>query len=168
MQNALAARLAFRASFLAAVEAASSRSSPDTEKLWMELLKSLTDIKTTAQLGVPAASAFSVKIQRKLASTVPPHPMVEVGQDAAFSHLERLCKDAAAASAVLRYYDSHSLMVCDVYRNALMSLTVMADLRVTFPGSKTTTFRLCSNTTSTLHFWRNGNPRDHVYSSGSR
>ena len=36
---------------------------------------------------------------------------MEVSQEAAFEHLERLCLDASVAVEVLKYYDSHSLMV---------------------------------------------------------
>jgi hypothetical protein len=128
LQNALLSRLNFRSKFLTAVEAADSRASQDVVELWTELLASLHDLKSSTYLGKPVEFAFSVKIQRKLASTVPPRPIVEVGQDAAFSHLERLCRDATVAVEVLKYYDSHSLLVCDAYNSLLRCLM----LRQTF------------------------------------
>lgn len=109
------ARLEFRASFLGIVEAADSRTSQDAGKLWTELLATLPHLKSSTHLGKPVEAAFSEKLQRKLASTVPPRPIVEVGQDAAFSHLEKLCQDAAAVVKVLQYHDSHSLMVCSAF-----------------------------------------------------
>lgn len=71
----------------------------------------IPDLKSSLPFGKSFPSSFSVKIQRKLASTVPPRPIVEVSQEAAFEHLERLCLDASVAVEVLKYYDSHSLMV---------------------------------------------------------
>jgi hypothetical protein len=66
--------------------------------MWRELSKSVPD-------------AFSVKLQRKLASTVPPRPVVTIAFEAAYKHLERLCHDGRDLTEVLNYYDSHSLMV---------------------------------------------------------
>jgi hypothetical protein len=47
--------------------------------------------------------AFSLKIQRKLASTVPPRPMVQIPSDDALAHLERLCQDAIDMQQMLDY-----------------------------------------------------------------
>ncbi len=85
-------------------------------KHWTTLGDFLPYLKSSSKLAKAVPSSFSVKIQRKLASTVPPRPIVQVGQEAAFDHLDRLCKDAAVAVEVLNYYDSHSLMVCP-YKN---------------------------------------------------
>lgn len=107
-------RLTFRSQFLTVVETADSRdaeTSLKVKEMWTELLTLVPKIKSTTSLGKPKPESFSSKLQRKLASTVPPRPIVEVGQEAAFSHLERLCKDAAVVVEVLRYYDSYSLMV---------------------------------------------------------
>ena len=96
------------------MEAADSRTSPELKTLWLELLAFVPDLKSSAQLGKAVPSSFSIKVQRKLASTVPPRPIVQVAQETAFDHFERLCRDASVAVEVLRYYDSHSLMVCTV------------------------------------------------------
>jgi N-alpha-acetyltransferase 35, NatC auxiliary subunit len=79
--------------------------------MWADLQILLPGLKSTTKLGKPVPASFSVKLQRKLASTVPPRPIVQVGQEAAFDQLERLCRDGAVAVEVLKYYDSHSLMV---------------------------------------------------------
>lgn len=79
--------------------------------MWTELQSSLPQIISSTNLGKPVPDSFSVKVQRKLASTVPPRPIVIVSQERAFAHLERLCRDAAAAVDVFEYYDSHSLFV---------------------------------------------------------
>lgn len=112
IKDALDYRLGFRASFLETVEAADSRTSRDQIKtIWTDLQLLLPGLKSTTKLATPVPASFSVKIQRKLASTVPPRPIVQVSQEAAFDQLERLCRDGAVAVEVLQYYDSHSLMV---------------------------------------------------------
>ncbi|TVY62254.1 N-alpha-acetyltransferase 35 NatC auxiliary subunit [Lachnellula suecica] len=111
VKDALEFRLGFRASFLETVDAASSRTSPDEIKsLWTDLLTLVPNLKQSIKLGKPVPASFSVKLQRKLASTVPPRPIVQVSQEDAFSHLERLCLDGSVAVEVLKYHNSHSLM----------------------------------------------------------
>ena len=110
--EALLCRLRLRSTFLKAVEMANSRASADVKKLWGELLSFVPQLKKSAELGKAVPEAFSVKLQRKMASTVPPRPMVNVNQEAALEHFERLCRDASIVVEVLEYHDSHSLMVC--------------------------------------------------------
>jgi hypothetical protein len=112
IQKALVCRLHFRAMFLGTVENADSRTSMDIKVLWADLLDLIPNIKSSIKLGKPVPASFSVKLQRKLASTVPPRPIVQVSQEAAFDHLERLCRDGSAVAEVLKYYESHSLIVC--------------------------------------------------------
>lgn len=109
IKDALFSRLLFRARFLRIVEVAASRTAPGVKEMWTELQSSLPQIISSTNLGKPVPDSFSVKVQRKLASTVPPRPIVIVSQEGAFAHLERLCRDAAAALDVFEYYDSHSL-----------------------------------------------------------
>ena len=112
IKEALLHRLWFRASFLKAVEKADSRtSSSNLKALWTELMASLPALKSSTELGKAVPPSFSVKLQRKLASTVPPRPIVQVSGEAAFDHLERLCRDASAVVEALDYHGSHSLMV---------------------------------------------------------
>jgi hypothetical protein len=112
IKDALRSRLQFRSKFLRVVEVAASRMSPGVKVMWTELQSSLPQIISSANVGKPVPESFSVKVQRKLASTVPPRPIVTVSQDRAFEHLERLCGDAAAAVDVFEDHDSHSLFVC--------------------------------------------------------
>lgn len=112
IKDALSSRLQFRAKFLRIVEVAASRTSQAVKEMWNELRSSLPQIVLSAELGKSVPESFSVKVQRKLASTVPPRPIVNVSQDRAFEHLERLCRDAAAVVDVFEYHDSHSLFVC--------------------------------------------------------
>ncbi|KAB8303783.1 hypothetical protein EYC80_005161 [Monilinia laxa] len=109
MKEALAARLTFRHKFLKTVEVADSRSS-DAKIYWREMLLLIPDLRSSSKLAKSVPQSFSVKLQRKLASTVPPRPIVELSQQIAYEHLERICKDGEVAVDILDYADSHSLM----------------------------------------------------------
>ncbi len=112
IRDAIICRLRFRATFLRTVETADSRTSLEkTKALWTELLASLPALKSSTKLGKAVPTAFSAKLQRKLASTVPPRPMVQISDEDAFDHLERLCQDGSIVVEVLDYHDSHSLVV---------------------------------------------------------
>jgi hypothetical protein len=111
VKDALICRLKFRAKFLATAEMAQSRTSPELKQLWIDLLAFPPTLESSAHLGKPCPSAFSVKVQRKLASTVPPRPIVQVSQEAAFDHLKNMCRDGSVVVEVLTYYDSQSLLV---------------------------------------------------------
>lgn len=110
MKEALTARLIFRHKFLKTVEVADLRSS-DAKMYWREMLLLIPALRSSSKLAKSAPQSFSVKLQRKLASTVPPRPIVELSQQSAYEHLERMCKDGEVAVDILDYADSHSLMV---------------------------------------------------------
>jgi hypothetical protein len=112
IKSALICRLEFRTKFLKTVEMADLRTSPELKQSWTDIVDFPSKIRSSAHLGKSVPNSFSVKIQRKLASTVPPRPIVQVSQEASFDHLERLCRDGSVVVEVLRYYDSQSLMVC--------------------------------------------------------
>lgn len=110
MKEALSTRLNFRQAFLKTVDTVESRSQ-DTKESWRETHSFISDLTSSGKLAKPFPQSFSVKLQRKLASTVPPRPIVVVGQESAYEHLERMCKDGEIAVDILDYTDSHSLMV---------------------------------------------------------
>jgi hypothetical protein len=101
----------------------SRTSSADMKALWTDILSLLPALKSSTQLGKATPASFSVKLQRKLASTVPPRPIVQVSDEAAFDHLERLCRDGSAVVEVLDYHDSHSLIV-----SLILSFSAAADM----------------------------------------
>ncbi|APA05992.1 hypothetical protein sscle_01g007620 [Sclerotinia sclerotiorum 1980 UF-70] len=109
IKEALKVRLSFRHAFLEAVDIADSRS-PDAKVFWRETLSFIPELRLSSKLAKSVPQSFSVKLQRKLASTVPPRPIVVVGQENAYEHLERMCKDGENAVDILDYADSHSLM----------------------------------------------------------
>lgn len=104
-------RLRFRISFLTAISLADQRDIALSKEAWDELLALLPGVSMSQELSKPVPEAFSVKLQQKLASTVPPRPVVSISFDTAYKHLERLCHDGRTLTEVLNYYDSHSLMV---------------------------------------------------------
>ena len=153
MKHALERRLQFRIMFLNTVEMANSRGSWVVNRsFWGELHKFLPELRSSSKHGKSVANAFSVKIQRRLASTVPPRPIVQVGQEAAYDHFGRLCRDAAVAAEVLEYYDSHSLMVCYIHqylpRVLMRHRRLFPCSRPANPSHQSTFVHYCSTTSS--------------------
>jgi hypothetical protein len=99
IKSAIVARLEFRKAFLAALDL----DLPLTllEKCWPPVFSHLTKVNATHQLGKPVPSSFSTKIQRRLASTVPPRPIVELDFKDAFEKLKQLCLDCEEATRFL-------------------------------------------------------------------
>jgi hypothetical protein len=119
--DALMHRLKFRVGFLCAVAISGERSSSSLKSSWITVLALLPGLKAARDISKSVPEAFSDKVQRKLASTVPPRPVVIVSFDAAYEHLERLCLDGQKVTEVLKYYDSQSLIVRDLRRTYLKS-----------------------------------------------
>ncbi|KAG6005333.1 hypothetical protein E4U21_000248 [Claviceps maximensis] len=108
--EALVSRLYLRSVFLAATESPQYMKEPLKAKdPWDKALKILPRINSTHSLGIPVDDAFSMKLQRKLASTMPPRPIVQLKFDDAFGHLSRLFKDGSEVIGVLNYTDSQCL-----------------------------------------------------------
>ncbi|OLN92018.1 N-alpha-acetyltransferase 35, NatC auxiliary subunit [Colletotrichum chlorophyti] len=105
--EALESRLLFRYTFLAAIDHTQYRTDPDRIKSpWQEAHDMLPTIQKTHALGKPVPDAFSAKLQRKLASTMPPRPIVETRFEDAFGHLTRMLSDGIEVVGVLNYTDS--------------------------------------------------------------
>ena len=111
--EALDLRLQLRSIWLDAVDLSQYRDSPDVIKLaWQTGLGLLSKLKLTHTLGTPVADAFSEKLQRKLASTMPPRPIVQLDFEKAFGHLTRFFTHGIEILDVLTYNDPQSLQVC--------------------------------------------------------
>ena len=54
-------------------------------------------VRSSADTGVSVKTAFSEKVQRRLASTAPPKPVIEIGTDQAFERLKQICSDIREA-----------------------------------------------------------------------
>jgi hypothetical protein len=117
VREVLCRRLEFRAAFLKTVSIANQRNSPYLKSSWDNLLALLPSFADEKELSKPVPDSFSAKLQRKLASTVPPRPVVTIPLETAYDHLLRLCQDGQVLSNVLQYHDSHSLMVITIFRH---------------------------------------------------
>ncbi|KAI9803933.1 MAG: hypothetical protein M1833_000214 [Piccolia ochrophora] len=110
VQAALEARLRFRMSFLRAlamdVQVIENRST----LVWDDCGEYLDAMIGSHSLGKPVPESFSVKIQRRLASTVPPRPILNVRFEDATAHLRRTCQDGKDVVRVLEYDGSNSTL----------------------------------------------------------
>ncbi|ROV89101.1 hypothetical protein VMCG_09846 [Cytospora schulzeri] len=109
--QALDFRLELRYAFLRAIELSELRSHPESLKTpWIQMKAILEPINESHSLATPVPEAFSVKLQRRLASTMPPRPIVQLSFEDAYSHLKRLFVDGIEVTDVLKYNDSQSLL----------------------------------------------------------
>ncbi|KAK1689756.1 Mak10 subunit [Colletotrichum godetiae] len=105
--DALNNRLLLRYTFLAAIDHTQYRTDPALIRSpWKEALDLLPSIKSTHSLGKPVPEACSAKLQRKLASTMPPRPIVEISFEDAFGHLTKMMSDGLEVVGVLDYTDA--------------------------------------------------------------
>ncbi|KAH8906567.1 Mak10-domain-containing protein [Coniochaeta sp. PMI_546] len=110
--EALGYRLELREGFLRAIELAAKHDQPPAslQAPWDHMTMLWEAINKSHSLGVPVPEAFSTKIQRKLASTMPPRPIVQLSFAEANSHFKRLILDGKEVVKVLDYKDSQSLL----------------------------------------------------------
>ncbi len=108
---ALLLRLRFREAFFEAVAVDLDVIQDRSTERWDQCQAMLPLLKASWVIGKPVDEAFSVKIQRRLASTVPPRPIVTVSFEDAINHLTRLCQDGKALAESLPYHGSNDLLV---------------------------------------------------------
>ncbi|CAO2648320.1 Nn.00g075870.m01.CDS01 [Neocucurbitaria sp. VM-36] len=96
LRSAIVSRLYFRKDFLRALDL--DLQIDQMSYSWPPVLENLRTLKNTHQLGQVVPGAFSTKIQRRLASTVPPRPIVELEFKDAWEKLQQLCTDCEEAT----------------------------------------------------------------------
>jgi hypothetical protein len=84
----------------------------------------LSGITETVAHGTPVPEAFSLKIQRRLASTVPPRPIVHISPEDALAHLKRLCQDAIDMQQMLDYKGPSNFKVLQSFFSAFFKRKV--------------------------------------------
>lgn len=113
MIGALEARLQLRLRFLAAAVASQDTSNAKGIKTaWSDANSALQTLRE--RLGVQATvvkESFDARIQQKLASTMPPRPIVDLSRDDALGHLTRLFRDNLTAVDVVEYSNPEALLV---------------------------------------------------------
>ncbi|KAI0456014.1 Mak10-domain-containing protein [Xylaria acuta] len=109
---ALSSRLRLRIAFLDAVDLSVTRSdtSENTKLPWVQLRDLINDIENQHVLGKPVPEAFSTKLQRRLASTMPPRPMVKLSFEESITHFKRFFQNGNEVIDVLQYTDPQSLL----------------------------------------------------------
>ncbi|OAQ97268.1 hypothetical protein LLEC1_03165 [Akanthomyces lecanii] len=109
--QALSARLTLRRVFLEAAESPENKQDfAKAQAPWVEAADYLPIIEKTHALAKDVDEAFSAKLQRKLASTMPPRPIVQLDFTEAFAHLSRMFEDGREVINVLKYTDSQCLL----------------------------------------------------------
>jgi hypothetical protein len=103
LRDAIRSRLQLRWEFLAAVDQDLELLDTGSTESFESCLNHLRPVTETVSLGKAVPEAFSLKLQRKLASTVPPRPIVHIKQEDALAHMKRLCQDAIDMQQILKY-----------------------------------------------------------------
>lgn len=112
VRDALLDRLRLRKTLLSAVQ-------PDgfldhkRARLWETCLEIIPMLSHTHQLGVSSDDSFSIKIQRKLASSVPPRPIIKISFGETLARLNAICQDGKDAYRVLDSQTGTCLLVCN-------------------------------------------------------
>ncbi|KAF7713634.1 Uncharacterized protein PECH_006258 [Penicillium ucsense] len=102
-KDAIRSRLCLRREFLASVDQDLEILETHSTESFKLCLNHLASVADTVTLGKPVPEAFSLKLQRKLASTVPPRPIVHIKQEDALEQMRRLCQDAIDMQQMLDY-----------------------------------------------------------------
>ncbi|KAJ5815721.1 NatC N(alpha)-terminal acetyltransferase Mak10 subunit [Penicillium riverlandense] len=141
LRDAIRCRLVFRREFLLALDqdldVLESRSTVN----FVSCVSQLQLLTETVCLGKSVPEAFSLKIQRKLASTVPPRPIVHISHEDALAHLKRLCQDAIDMQHMLDYHGPSNFKTAvwtllsrkpqaSVYIRCLLQALIISDMTI--------------------------------------
>ncbi|KAE9989850.1 hypothetical protein EG327_002191 [Venturia inaequalis] len=99
--EAIHKRLNLRSNMLLAMDTDEESSTPLV--YWQITAALLPVLSDTHKLAQPVPESFSEKIQRRLASTVPPKPMVELSFEDAFAKLTQMCRDCEEAAKIFEF-----------------------------------------------------------------
>ncbi|KAL8872869.1 MAG: hypothetical protein Q9174_001578 [Haloplaca sp. 1 TL-2023] len=120
-RDAILARLTFRQQLLKALASDLATDEATQVQHWGRCLDLLPRVQETRVSAKAVPKASSVKVQRTLASSVPPRPMVEVAFEDAHKFLRHLCQDAAEVFQILDCTGSSSVLVCGEHHNRLIT-----------------------------------------------
>ena len=110
--QALECRLELRHAFLASIEVTKRHETMTASReAWVQMEGLVESVKQSHPLAKPVPEAFSAKLQRHLASTVPPRPIVELSFEDAHVHFRRLVDDGVEALSLLDYNNIQSRLV---------------------------------------------------------
>lgn len=100
-KEAIMTRLTFRMRLLHAVKLDLNPDKSVQVRYWKACSELVDKLLDSHRVGMTVHEAFSIKIQRTLASSVPPRPMVDVNFIDAHKFLKHLCRDASEVYEVL-------------------------------------------------------------------
>lgn len=100
-KEALTQRLQLRLDLLIALSAEVPAGRSQACEAWNQCHKLVKEIEQSSELGTPVPEAFSEKVQRKLASSTPPRPIVVVSLPKAIGHFSQMCTDAKDVFSIL-------------------------------------------------------------------
>ncbi|KAL2872538.1 N-alpha-acetyltransferase 35, NatC auxiliary subunit [Aspergillus lucknowensis] len=111
VRSAIKARLEFRLGFLLGLQQDINVIQTRSVDNFEACLSLLATLEESSQRVQPVPEAFSWKIQRNLASTVPPRPMVTISLQDALAHLRRLFQDGIHLAQILDYRGPYNFRV---------------------------------------------------------
>ena len=106
--DALLSRLKFRKALMNAVVMNVDIDELAQVRSWALCLELLPTLSKTKDVGVAVESSFSAKIQRRLASSVPPRPVVDISFGDASTFLSSLCQYGMEAYRILDFHGSNN------------------------------------------------------------
>ncbi|KAK5088190.1 N-alpha-acetyltransferase, non-catalitic subunit [Lithohypha guttulata] len=110
LKDAISARLGFRHEVLGMLmKHTNSEAPPSSHTTTMH--QSLDAQQKSQPLSKPVSEAFSTKLQRRLASTVPPRPMVTVSMDQAWNFWHQMLDDCSNIFSVRQATHSQDLYI---------------------------------------------------------
>lgn len=167
-RDALLSRLELRKILLSAVQIDGSLDH-QRARLWEGCIKLLPILSQTNKFGVPSEDSFSIKIQRKLASSVPPRPIVMISFDEALAGLSGICQNGRDAYRVLNSQSGSHLMVCSFRLLALDRIysDLSLDICLGLPISKATSFYFYTMLTAVADFQRDEGTWNYVVEATS-
>ncbi|KAL4910305.1 hypothetical protein BDW74DRAFT_144836 [Aspergillus multicolor] len=111
VKSAIKSRLQFRQEFLAGLQQDINIVETRSVDKLESCLSIIPALKESSNMSRPVPESFSWKIQRRLASTVPPRPVVKISFEDALAHLKRLCQDGIHINQLLDYRGPYNLKV---------------------------------------------------------
>lgn len=111
LQVAFSVRLELRRALLTAVNPDPDLSAHDQAQLWDQCLNLLPLMLKTKPLGATVDISSNAKIQRRLASSIPPRPIVKICFDDAYEYLRQLCQNGKEVYQILEHPSGNNCIV---------------------------------------------------------
>lgn len=166
---AIVTRLNLRRRMLDAVASDLDLSKNSQTQKWMQCTALLPKLRESRPVAKPVKEAFSIKIQRRMASSVPPRPMVDIDFEDAHTFLRHLCRDAADVYNVIEYHGSSNILVCGLDYSLERLLKKFPEFCVYISIAETSAINLYTLFATIPNFPRYENPRHrHNYKTDFR